>query len=546
VATIASVRRAGTRSASSTVTQGEFDIPFDFAEDNSPNADILLPSLRQSGYSLETAIGDLVDNSLDAGAEVIVIWLDRLSDDWIISLADDGSGMDRPTLDQMMRLGSRVDHDLNSDLGRFGLGSTTASLSLGRVQHVVTSQNGDDFWSAATDLDTVISQRGFVKHLKQAVPAEIALFHETFLRAGLSVPSHGSLIRISRCDSVDRVRVDSAAEAVRKFLGRTYRYFINAGRQFVVNEIVVQADDPLWRHHPETSVQLDDSFEYTFPKGHPRDGETESIGIVIVHLPDMGGIDANKRHGMTVDRAGFYVLRNRREIVEGTSFRLFARHNELARFRCELLFPASMDSDLGVTFLKSAWEVHLTQSLRDKVEQISRPYIRQARNLYKKTLKHTDDSVQHDEAAKTISQKALFLRKPPTMIEKRSGPSGGDGSAGQQSTDGARTRKPQPPRDQKSLADRAEFQVRHMGVTAPIYDVEVEGRKLVIAYNADHPFYEHFVLENRDNRTMLTAIDFLIWSLGSAEMLANDEDTYRFISKMREDASFNLRQLLTT
>lgn len=520
-------------------------LQFEFSSENTPNAEILLPSIRRSGYTLETAIGDLADNPLDAGADTIAIAIDKADDDWVISVADNGIGMDRGVLDQMMRLGSRAEHDLSTDLGAFGLGSTTASLSLGRRQHVITSCTPDEFLSAATDLDETIRAARFVKHLAVATAAEIALFRESFERWDLPTPSSGTVVRITRCDNIGRSSLAPAVRAVREYVGRTYRYFINAGKSFFVNGELVGALDPLERHDEGTTTLFEDAIEYTYPKGHPRAGEVERIGAVLVQLQNWGGIEENKAHGYTLDRSGFYIMRNRREIVDGSTLGLYTRHNDLTRFRGELLFPATMDHDLGVTFLKSNWDIKLSQSLHDKIEEVVRPYIRQARRMYNYSLPSASDDISHEEAAKLIRQRSPFLRKPKTEIERRSSPTATSVVKDLDPDDSGGTRSPVD-RAQKALADAASFEVKELGMTAPFFEANLQGRKIVVTYNSQHPFYQRFFVENRENRSITTAVDYLVYSMASAELLASDDDTYRFIERMREDTSFNLRQLLTT
>src|SRR4051812_35000228 len=87
-----------------------------------------MTSLRGLPYDLPGAIADLVDNSLDADAREIDVVLDA---DWrgpYVRVADDGVGMTERQLDEAMRYGSARDYDLE-DLGHFGLGLKTASLS---------------------------------------------------------------------------------------------------------------------------------------------------------------------------------------------------------------------------------------------------------------------------------------------------------------------------------------------------------------------------------------------------------------------------------
>jgi len=95
-----------------------------------PHAPALIESLRSAGYSLESAVADIIDNSISAGAKQISV---RYSprDDPYIAILDDGGGMTPDELTEAMRHGNRDPTEARpaTDLGRFGLGLKTASLS---------------------------------------------------------------------------------------------------------------------------------------------------------------------------------------------------------------------------------------------------------------------------------------------------------------------------------------------------------------------------------------------------------------------------------
>ena len=102
-----------------------------------PSAKRLVTSLRSIGHSPPTAIADLIDNSVSAGASVVQVRIDQTGTGWRILIADDGIGIRARDLDEAMRFGTRRRYGA-SDLGRFGLGLKTASTSLGRKVTVVT------------------------------------------------------------------------------------------------------------------------------------------------------------------------------------------------------------------------------------------------------------------------------------------------------------------------------------------------------------------------------------------------------------------------
>src|SRR5438046_2448238 len=93
-----------------------------------PSAARLMTSLRDIGYDLPSAVADLVDNSLDAGASTVNVAVGRLGGVAFIRIADNGHGMTDRRLDEAMRYGSRRAYK-GDDLGKFGLGLKTASLS---------------------------------------------------------------------------------------------------------------------------------------------------------------------------------------------------------------------------------------------------------------------------------------------------------------------------------------------------------------------------------------------------------------------------------
>ena len=99
-----------------------------------PIAPTLIESTRAIGYSLEAAIADIIDNSIAAKANSVSISFFPLHGAYI-SILDNGTGMDADELTRAMQYGSQnpLDERNVTDLGRFGLGLKTASLSQCRV-----------------------------------------------------------------------------------------------------------------------------------------------------------------------------------------------------------------------------------------------------------------------------------------------------------------------------------------------------------------------------------------------------------------------------
>ncbi|BBY28110.1 ATP-binding protein [Mycolicibacterium sediminis] len=102
-----------------------------------PSAARLTDSLRDIGYDFSSAIADLVDNSITAEATEVNVVIEFDGEASRVFISDNGRGMTLNGLTEAMRFGSRRRYG-SGDLGRYGLGLKTASLSQGRCLTVVT------------------------------------------------------------------------------------------------------------------------------------------------------------------------------------------------------------------------------------------------------------------------------------------------------------------------------------------------------------------------------------------------------------------------
>jgi hypothetical protein len=232
--------------------------------------------------------------------------------------------------------------------------------------------------------------------------------------------------------------------------------------------------------------------------------------------------------------------------VAHTSLNLYGWHSDLARFRGEVNFPASMDRELGVTFLKTTWVVNSSQSLQDKLRQVFAPYVAQARREYGRAIPVSKERVPHDDSVRVISRRSRFLRKPQRELAVRVTPATGPTARDKSEEPPKQGRTRQVPQLASTTADLVEFREKDLGPTSELYQVDLEGQKVVITYNGQHPFYRRFMLENRENKSVIAGLDYLFYALATGELLTADDASRRALAAMRVDASFNLRQLIET
>ncbi|QPH37870.1 ATP-binding protein [Pedobacter endophyticus] len=121
-------------------------------EEVSPHPEHLIKSIAEQGYSLETALADLMDNSISASADKIEVLIRMDKEPFTLYLADNGLGMSEECLRTNMRFPSNSPDSTRTDidLGRFGLGMKTASFSQSRCFSVISREKGATTYTART------------------------------------------------------------------------------------------------------------------------------------------------------------------------------------------------------------------------------------------------------------------------------------------------------------------------------------------------------------------------------------------------------------
>src|SRR4051812_35679795 len=96
-----------------------------------------LRSLRDSGYSIAAAFGEVIDNALEANANSILIRMDEREERGKahvhrVAFVDDGTGMDEHTLQHYPQIGFSTRYMRTDTIGKFGVGAKLAALNFGK------------------------------------------------------------------------------------------------------------------------------------------------------------------------------------------------------------------------------------------------------------------------------------------------------------------------------------------------------------------------------------------------------------------------------
>jgi hypothetical protein len=350
-----------------------------------PHAAALVESLRAFGYELPTAIADLVDNSISAGARTVWIDFHWDGDRSIIAVTDDGRGMTEDQLAVAMRVGSKNPLAVRDpdDYGRFGLGMKTASFSQCRRLTVRTRASRGETVTRCWDLDHIARVDAWQMLRDADDPAEQLLGNFAKLKHGTAViwQKMDRLVAGQRTESDrDQQMFLNKADAVRSQLGMVFNLLTSGPRavSLILNGRPINAwdaflsDDPATQALPVTRLKLGQAVVEVEPFVLPHHSKLAKAKHRAAAGPN--GWNAHQ---------GFYVYRNRRLLVPGDWLGFgWAKeeHYKLARIRVEI--PNSLDGDWAIDVTKS--RAHPPAGLREELRRIGE----RARNDAKRVYSH--------------------------------------------------------------------------------------------------------------------------------------------------------------
>jgi len=323
---------------------------------NEPSASILMSSLRSIGYSFEAALADILDNSISAESKNINLFFSLDKDNPYVAISDDGFGMTKGELFSAMRYGAQVNERNAKDLGRFGLGLKSASLSQCKRLSVISSKNGLTscyIW----DIDVIqISNKWQMIELNDQEVTNHNIYSK------LPKYSSGTVVIWEKFDIFQKTYNDvvnelkNRMESSANYLSLIFHRFIDSSSSdkitISINNYILKAIDPFLTKHNKTKEKR----EVFIPLKDYNNIERQ-ISVKPYILPyrkDLDEQDIVKLGGakQALMEQGFYVYRNKRLILWGTWFHMttFAELKKHARIRVDI--PNSLDDIWGIDVKK--------------------------------------------------------------------------------------------------------------------------------------------------------------------------------------------------
>lgn len=341
-----------------------------------PPAKSLIDGIRSIGYSFATSVADIIDNSITAKATEINIYADPLGEPYF-AILDNGLGMNYDELENAMTFGSdrsnKIDDEL--DLGRFGLGLKSASLSQCRKMTVISKEK-DSINAMCYDLDVIEKQNDWVLEILNEEEIEKMPFYEQ-----LKKYETGTLVIWQNFDKLDALAnnfVTSFRNAVsdaKKHVELVFHYYYDSINIYFNNDRIEKRDPFLINSAPRQQTGRTDSI--------PMDGSTIYITPYTLPFANTLTQEEKKLLGNTniYDEQGFYIYRNKRLIIWGSWLHMNVRSelSKLARVKIEI--PSTLDKEWSLDVKKS------TAKIPDKIKEQIKASLEDSIHRSKKTTR---------------------------------------------------------------------------------------------------------------------------------------------------------------
>lgn len=365
-----------------------------------PKASTLMGSLRSMGYSFDSAVADVVDNSISAHAQnVRILFPTNPMDELALGILDDGDGMTADVLFEAMRYGclSAEEERSEEDLGRFGMGMKSASLSQCRCLTVVSFE-GKKLNGYTWDYNHILeTQDWMIQELDKNEIDKLPYIEK------LKEQKIGTLVIWQDFDVIFNSsggQVYSTLVELRSSLENTlaliyHRYLTGIGTQrlhIFINELDIKPQDPFLEQHPKTTVKKEIELDIKDSNGIER--MIKIRPFILPFATELKEKDKQLIGGIENLRAkqGFYIYRNKRLIIWGTWFGMKQRAELTKNARIRVDIPNSLDDIWSIDIKKQQASIpkQILHRLKKAVEEALEFSVRQ-QTFRGRTEKVNDD-----------------------------------------------------------------------------------------------------------------------------------------------------------
>lgn len=512
---------------------------------NPPDPARIMDGLRDTGYNFNTAVSDIIDNSIAANATRIFVRVEAdPSMNVTVSISDNGVGMDFDGLINAMKYGSDKRPDAKS-LGKFGLGLKTASTAFCKRLSVVSRPAANaaplkvcwdlDFISETNKWNLLVPEvtdddTELLDEAAKGDPGTLVIWEniDRLFRKSYST-LNGARNALTRIITSLRYHIELVYQ---RFLDTSYPAAPNVS--IWLNGELVSPFDPFCRSEEKTCELQPEDIDI--------EGTDASLHVCAYLLPRKDEFSTNEQAAKSRlgnDTQGFYVYREERLIYSGDWMGMFKNEPHYSLLRVELSFDHRADEYLNVDIKKS--RILLDQSIYDymKTEYLPAPR-REAEQRYRTGTKIAvakTGKEPHDAANKTIDSKAPSAEGSKTTILDE------DSNKVEVTNKNGKVVTKIKIRSSVDKETPRVLPVESLDYNA-LWNPTLNGDKHAVEINMSHPYYQKVYYPLLERTTSITGLDALLWALAEAELSSFNQASTEYFEDMRLATSRILAKLV--
>jgi len=513
-----------------------------------PDPKRLIEGLRDTGYEFNTAIADIIDNSIAADATQVDITIMMDYRGAIrVSIADNGYGMDRKDLINAMKYGS--DRRPNpASLGKFGLGLKTASTAFCRRLSVISRNNKRaEPLEATWDLDHVAREQKWELLLSEAPETE-SIEHLEKVASGHS----GTVVVWSNIDRLMKTykepggrhaqnALDRIVKALGEHVAMIYQRFLDPGDRRAENvKITINNHDIVaWDPFCIDVSDLVGDREIPVEMSPGREAKFAVRAYILPRKEEFPDEESAKSAKIGNERQGIYIYRENRLIHGADWLGMFSKEPHGSLLRVEFSFDHSLDEAFHIDIKKS--KIILNEDLWTWLQDefLTAPR-REANNRYRQGVKRKakeNATGSHDSSNKNIKAKEGELDTAEVnVVDQKTGDCEINNRQGHFRLKLKVGNALHPgemfvqPTDQ--LDDNA------------LFEPAIIDQHKAVRINTSHPYYHKVYMPNLSSGVTIQGMDSLLWALCAAELSTISDTTAKHFEEMRFEVSRLLRKLV--
>jgi len=518
----------------------EFELP--------PDPERVIVGLRDTGYEFNTAVADIVDNSIAANASRVQISLAAdLKGNIRLLIADNGDGMDRQGLINAMQYGSKARPSAAS-LGKYGLGLKTASTAFCKRLSVISRPSSNVPALMATwDLYHVAQAKKWSLLLSQKVDDEALELLDSVAKGHA-----GTVVLWEKVDRLikdysepsgkpARKALEAKEKALRHHLAMVYQRFLDVTDDRAQNVIIELNGTPVshWDPFQRGLSELVAEEALTTRLSDGREAQFTVRAFILPRREEFPNDNLASAALLSNERQGIYIYRENRLIHDADWLGLYQKEPHLTLLRVEFTFDHKLDDAFHLDIKKS--QIILNEDLANWLQTEFLPAPRREANRrsregQQKTISKKGEGA-HDTSNNNIRNREAAAGGPKVSVDN---PNTGEATV-----------------ENKHGTTHLKLTISTAKRPGEVFVQPVDGinngllfqpaiidRHKAVQINTSHPYYHKVYVPNLNRSVTMQGLDSLLWALTVAELSTIQDSTATMFQDMRYEVSRILEKLV--